>query len=166
MRDFCIGVFLLCAASGALGQTIYEKAEKDLTVNMRREEPAMRNAMEKARLTLDEFLLKAKKPAPGTDAYAVKVGIPQGNDTEYFWINDFAVSGQRFTGAINNQPEIVTSVKLGQRYSFDRGQIVDWVYVDVKKHKMYGNFTACALLTKEPASEAEELKRHYGLDCS
>src|SRR5664279_2990567 len=118
MWKFCTQVLILCVTGNALCQSISEKAEKDLTVNMRREEPAMRQAIEKARATLDQFLMKEKKPAPGTDAYAVKVGIPQGKDTEYFWINDFTSSGDQFVGVINNDPEIVTSVKLGQRYTF------------------------------------------------
>ena len=30
---------------------------------------------------------------------------------------------------------------------------------------MMGNFTACALLTKEPPARAESFKRQYGLSC-
>ena len=30
---------------------------------------------------------------------------------------------------------------------------------------MYGNYTLCALLSEEPAAEAERVKAEYKLDC-
>jgi hypothetical protein len=30
---------------------------------------------------------------------------------------------------------------------------------------MKGNYTACALLKSAPPSEAEEFKKHFGLNC-
>ncbi|MGZ8407195.1 MAG: hypothetical protein ACXWVJ_04125 [Caulobacteraceae bacterium] len=55
--------------------------------------------------------------------------------------------------------------KLGERIEFSRGQIADWTYIDGAKGQMVGNFTGCALLTKEPPAQAEEFKRLYGLQC-
>jgi len=126
----------------------------------------MREAMDKARSSLQQFLEKVKKPEANTDGYAVKVGVPAGPDTEYFWVNEFAIAGDKFSGKINNEPRYTTLVKFGQLYSFGREQIVDWTYMDVKAHRMYGNFTACALLTKEPPADVEEFKQRYGLECS
>jgi hypothetical protein len=40
------------------------------------------------------------------------------------------------------------------------------MHVDVLKRKMYGNFTACALLTREPPQQAAEFRRRYGLECN
>jgi hypothetical protein len=31
--------------------------------------------------------------------------------------------------------------------------------------KMRGNFTACALLKREPADQAEAMKKQFGLSC-
>jgi uncharacterized protein YegJ (DUF2314 family) len=162
----CVVAVLSFAAGAAIAQSISDRAQNDQTINMAREEPAMRTAMEKGRATLDQFLSKAKAPAEGTAGYAVKVGISDGRNTEYFWIAEFTATGTSFSGVIHNQPEVISSVKSGQTYSFNRDQIVDWTYFDEAHHKMLGNFTACALLSKEPAEEAAEFKRSYGLDCS
>jgi uncharacterized protein YegJ (DUF2314 family) len=70
-----------------------------------------------------------------------------------------------FTGTINNQPRMVKSVRYGQQYNFIREQIVDWAYIDRDQKRMVGNFTVCALLTKESVKEAEATKKKYGLQC-
>ena len=149
----------------ACAQSITERAENDQTINMQSEEPAMQRAMEKARATLDDFLIKAKQPPAGTSSYALKVEFREGRDTEYFWVNEFTWSDGSFTGRINNEPRLVKSIKPGH-YKFSRSQIVDWTYIDEKNGRTFGNFTACALLSKEPPAQAEEFKRRHGRDCS
>ena len=56
-------------------------------------------------------------------------------------------------------------VKPGQIVKFSRSQIADWKYLDEKTGRTFGNFTACALLSKQPPAQAEEIKRRDGLDC-
>ena len=161
-----IATSFLFLSAAAFAQSITERAEKDQTINMESEEPAMRQAMEKAQATLDDFLVKAKQPAAGTSAYALKVAIREGRDTEYFWVNEFTWADSSFTGRINNEPRVVMNLKVGQIYKFTRSQIVDWTYIDEKAQRTFGNFTACALLSKEPPAQAEEFKRRHGLVCS
>ena len=98
--------------------------------------------------------------------YSVKVAVSEGDNTEYFWVIDFKASGSGFIGTINNGPELVHNVRNGEVYHFDRSRIVDWNYIDTKAKRMYGNFTACALLTQQPKADAEAFKRQYGLQCS
>ena len=151
--------------SPAFCQSFDERAKKDEIVVMQDEEPAMRNAFQKAKATLDDFLKKAKNPPAGTDRYAVKVGVRDGEDTEYFWLNDLKFTGSTYAGRINNEPEIVENVSYGEMYSFTREQIVDWTYMDNKNHRMMGNFTACALLSKESPDDVKKFKEQYGLVC-
>jgi uncharacterized protein YegJ (DUF2314 family) len=97
------------------------------------------------------------------DGFAVKVAIREGNQAEYFWITPFTVKDGAFSGEINNQPRLVHSVKLGQTITFDKSEIVDWMYLD--DNKMKGNYTACALLKSASKREVEEFKKRFGLDC-
>ena len=60
---------------------------------------------------------------------------------------------------------MVRTVKLDQTYEFTKDQIVDWLYLDLPKRKMVGNFTYCALLTSEPPAQAEAARRRFNLDC-
>jgi uncharacterized protein YegJ (DUF2314 family) len=132
---------------------------------MSNEEPVMQQAFAKARSTLAEFLKLAESRPAGLENFAVKVGIGDSNGTEYFWITDFTQNGERLVGKIGNTPQMVKTVKLDQMYEFRREQVVDWLYLDRKQRKMVGNFTYCALLTKEPPAEAEAAKKRYRLDC-
>jgi uncharacterized protein YegJ (DUF2314 family) len=54
-------------------------------------------------------------------------------------------------------------VKLGQLVEFSEAEIVDWLYME--GGKMHGNFTACALLKREPPDQLEAMKKQYGLSC-
>ncbi len=165
MPRLFVAALLLVSAIPALAESVMERSKADELVFMSDEEPAMRRAFQQARATLDEFLQKAKSPPGGTASYSLKVGIRDGKDVEYFWVGDFIQSDSGFTGTINNQPRLVKNVKFGQRYSFPREHIVDWTYVDRNERRMVGNFTLCALLTKEPAQEAEAMKKRFGLRC-
>jgi uncharacterized protein YegJ (DUF2314 family) len=60
---------------------------------------------------------------------------------------------------------MLKSVKFAQTYKFSKSQIVDWTYLDRPNRKMAGNFTACALLSKESPADAEAMKKRYGLNC-
>lgn len=162
----CIPLFLLFfAVQSVNAQPLTERAKNDELAFMQDEDPAMQKALQAARATLDEFLEKAKAPPSGTSSYAVKIGIKEGNNTEYFWVNELATAGDELTGKINNEPRMVKLVKFGETYKFSKSQIVDWTYLDRTNRKMAGNFTACALLSKEPPAEAEAMKKHYGLNC-
>ncbi|MDR7335301.1 DUF2314 domain-containing protein [Roseateles asaccharophilus] len=165
MRNIClIALTAVCAA--AHSQSAVERAAKDdELVFMRDQEPAMQKAFDKAAATLDEFLQKAKVPSADHTSFALKVAISQGKDTEYFWVNNFTEKDGAFEGEIGNEPRMVNTVKFGQRYRFPRSRVVDWTYIDKVQRKMVGNFTLCALLTKESKQDAQAMKKRFKLDC-
>lgn len=158
---------LLCSAaiySSAFSQSFTDKAKKDSAVDMSDEDPAMQKAMERARAGLEDFLRKAGSPPPDTDQYSVKVRVSEGDKQEYLWVSNLKAQGDLWSGRIDNLP-IIRSVKKGQSYSFAKTEIVDWTYINRSKKKVFGNFTTCALLTKEPPGVAESIQRQYGLEC-
>jgi uncharacterized protein YegJ (DUF2314 family) len=165
-NSFLVGVIAIFApVTVAFGQSLVERAERDEVVHMASEEPAMREAFRKAAATLEEFLSIAARPRAGTTGYALKVAISDGRNTEYFWVNDFSHEGDRFKGTLNNEPRLVKKHRIGEQIGFSRTQIADWTYTDEVNGQMLGNFTACAILTKEPPASVEEFKRRYGLRC-
>ena len=127
----------------------------------------MSRAIERARASLDDFLRTAAAPPPGTSNFGLKVRISDETNTEYFWVNTVSVQSAGFGGILGNEPRAVKKYKLGERIAFQRDQIVDWTYIDRSKGspRMVGNFTACALLTKEPPAQAREYKERIGLAC-
>lgn len=162
---FQILILFVAAFDIAHAQNLVDRAKRDEIAHMSREEPAMRKAFEQAKASLDTFFAQAKAPATGSDSYALKVAVSDGRNTEYFWVADFAGDGEQFTGVLNNQPRLVMKHRYGEKIAFRRDQIADWTYMDTANRRMHGNFTACALLTKEPPAQAAEFKRQYGLRC-
>jgi uncharacterized protein YegJ (DUF2314 family) len=158
-------VSLLFNVVGAGAQSISEKAQNDEVIVRDNSDPAMRKALAHAAQTLPDFLKLAADPKPGTTSYALKVAISDGRNTEYFWVNKFGREGRSFVGTLSNEPRLVKIHRNDDRITFTENQIVDWMYIDDINRRMVGNFTACALLSKEPPAQAAAFKRQYGLTC-
>lgn len=153
----------LALAVSVSAQTVLDKAKNDQIARVPKGDAEMAAAFRKARATLKEFLALARAPRSSITNYAVKVGIPEGDTTEYFWISKFIEKDGEFIGRIDNTPRLVRSVREGQRILFEESDIVDWLYRE--NGKMVGNYTACALLKKEPPRQAEAFKKEFGLAC-
>ena len=165
MKMLTLAALLLCAGC-APTQTVMERAARGELVFMADEAPPMKKAFARAAATLDEFLAKARAPQPHEEGFSLKVAISQGANTEYFWVNHFVEKDDgSFEGEIGNEPRMVKTVKRGHVYAFPRARIVDWLYIDRSERRMVGNFTLCALLTKESRAEAEAVKQRFKLDC-
>lgn len=156
---------LLLDIGAAVAQGALERSKRDEVVVMSDDDPAMRTAFAKARAGLDGFLALLDKPAPDTRLYSVKIAIRDGNVNEFFWLTDLTRNGDRFLGRLNNTPRSVKTVHEGQMLTFSREEIRDWMYVDDARQRMVGNFTLCALLTKESPKSAADMKRATGLVC-
>jgi uncharacterized protein YegJ (DUF2314 family) len=161
----CISAAALSACGTPDQTTITERAQSDSVQVVKSDDPEMLRAFAKAKETLDEFLARLAAKDPALAMPALKVRIQDGDAVEYFWVTSPSVSGQVFSGTIDNEPETVRNVHNGQVISFQKSQIYDWTYHDPDGRKTFGNFTACALLTHEPPASAAEFKKTYGLNC-
>lgn len=159
-----VALLVLLFPPSVFSLSFTDKAKKDKAVEMSDEDPAMQKAMERAQAGLDDFLRKAGSPPPNTDQYSVKVRVSDGDSQEYLWVSNLKAQGDLWSGRIDNLP-MIRSVKKGQSYAFAKTEIVDWTYIDKSKKKVVGNFTTCALLTKEPPAVTQSIQKQYGLEC-
>ncbi|MGH1470897.1 MAG: DUF2314 domain-containing protein [Cellvibrionaceae bacterium] len=125
----------------------------------------MQKAFNRARKTLNDFFNIAKTQPEGTQGYSLKIGITQGEHTEFFWVYPFEETEEGFSARINNQPKIIDSVFKGEIVSFVRGQIVDWTYDNKEANTLHGNFTGCVDVNREAPDNAEQFMKLYGLNC-
>ena len=146
-------------ASGSL----MDKAKRDEVVTLKKGDPDMAAAFRKARETLPEFLALVRARQSTVTKLAVKIAIPAGDDDEYFWLTEVGQHGNKYVGRINNTPRAAKQVKFGQVIQFSESEIVDWLYME--DGKMRGNFTACAMLKREPADQVDAMRKQYGLRC-
>lgn len=148
------GAFL--ALCGALLISASARAENpDHIVTVDANDAEMNAAMTRARATIEPVLQKLEEGS--VDTFSVKVGIQDGGQVEYFWLNNIDFQDGIFTGTIDNAPERVHNVKLGQKITVKKGDIADWLYR--KNGKMYGNYTLRVLLKKMPPDEAAKYRK-------
>lgn len=162
----CLAASLSIVHGSAMAQRKAAQPKNDEVVEIKAADPAMRAAFKKAQSTLNDFLLVTQAPGNKLQSVALRIVIHQGKKTEYLWVTPFTVRGMGFSGKVNNMPTVLTNIQMGQEVIFARKDVVDWMYVDPATKTMHGNFTTCALLQKAPASEVNEMKKRYGLDCS
>ncbi len=135
-------------------------SEKPETFSDEYDEQKMEQAIQESQSTFDEFLARFRNPKPGDAGFHVKVRIEDGDDAEQFWLGTLKLDKQPYSGTIDNEPGIVSNVKLGQRYNFTKDDISDWMYMS--NGKMQGNRTLRVLMESMPKEEADALKQQFG----
>jgi uncharacterized protein YegJ (DUF2314 family) len=114
----------------------------------------MNTAMATARSTVGEFTAALASPTADQSGFSVKMPVEEGGKTEHMWLADVSYDGKSFHGTINNDPEMVKSVKLGQKVSVDASGISDWMYIE--KGVLVGGYTIRVLRdTMSPTERAD-----------
>ena len=127
---------------------------KDPVSEVAADDPQMNAAIARARSEVDRVI---KALASGHDV-SVKLAVREGSQVEHFWLSDVAYSSanQSFSGKIDNDPEMVSSVAYGQSVSVRKTEITDWLYIE--GGRMYGNYTLRVLLPRMPKAEADKMR--------
>jgi uncharacterized protein YegJ (DUF2314 family) len=123
----CLALFLVLAVALA---GCGKKHPADKVAYVADDDPAMNAAMEKARSNVGTFIAALKSPKAGQSSFSVKMAFTDGTNTEHMWLTLVTFGGTNFQGAVNNEPEKVKAVKLGQKVTVARDKISDWMYVE------------------------------------
>jgi uncharacterized protein YegJ (DUF2314 family) len=129
---------------------------EDQAIMVPGDDSAMVAAIAHARELLDGFLALAGSESADISEPGVKVMIRDGSKVEHFWVTPFARDGDTFTGVLANEPQLVTTVKAGQTYSFTRADISDWMYHH--GDHIHGAYTLKAMLPRLPEAQAEQFR--------
>jgi len=146
--SFLLTLFVSCSRDGR---------RHDQTVGVRPEDPEMVAAIAKARSLLPEFWRIYDHPEHGETDFCLKVKLAHKDQVEHFWVSDLERANGTVFGKINNDPEFVKTVKLGQRIQIIEADISDWLYM--RDRKMHGNYTARALFKQMSPKEVETYKK-------
>lgn len=130
--------------------------EADTAVSVASDDPEMLAAIAKARETLPQFWTTFEKHEHGESGFALKVKITDKNGSEHFWATDLERRDGKIMGTINNDPNVVSTVKFGERIEIPESDISDWLYM--RDGKMVGNETVKPLFKTMPTDEAKRVK--------
>jgi uncharacterized protein YegJ (DUF2314 family) len=108
-------------------------------------------AIARAQAEVDNFIAILDK-RQGYD-FSVKAPITDKGQTEHFWMGDVTYDNGVFEGIIDNEPAVVSNVKLGQKWKIKKADISDWSFK--RNGKIHGNYTMRPLLKTLPKDDAD-----------
>ncbi len=164
-KMFFAAIGLLCASTSCARDKAPEETPRERREAMQsgqKEKPAtlvtgafdqdeMDRAMARAKSEVDNFISILKK-REGYD-FSVKVGITDQGETEFFWVVDVNYLNGVFEGVIDNEPGVVSNVRIGQKWRVPKDEIADWSFK--RDGKIHGNYTMRPLLKTLPKEEAD-----------
>ena len=155
----------LAAPMPQLKTTLPGKPDQVFTMDA--DHPLMLRAIRRARSELADFLELAESPPGNLTHFSVRVTLLERNEAEYIWVTGFAQDDNSlFAGVVDGDIHMKSRFKRGDRFTFRRGDIVDWTYTDTGKGRVHGAYTECALLTLAPAADAQQIREKNQLDCN
>ena len=153
---FLLFTLLAAIIAGCAPRDKVANAPRDKVIDVGENDPEMNAAIAKARSELPLFWQVFEKRERGESNFSVKVEITDENGTEYFWATDIERNDGKTTGIINNDPNIVANVKMGDRIEIPETDIADWLYM--RDDKMVGNHTLTVLFKQMPPDEVRKYK--------
>ena len=131
-------------------------SKQDKIISVKPDDAEMNAAIARARASLPQFWEVFGNPAHGEKGFSLKVRITDKHGSEHFWLTDIERKDGQLHGIVNNDPDIVKNVKLGQLIAIPEADISDWMYM--REGKMVGNYTLRVLFKSMPANEVKQYK--------
>ena len=100
------------------------------TIAISEDDPELVYARQSARNTLNQFIYSLQNPRPGQTLFAVKAKFEDDSGVEYMWLTDLRYENGEFVGVVNNEPSVVSNIRMGQEYRVAAYAIDDWMILD------------------------------------
>ena len=135
------------------------------------DDPKMQEAFTKARSTFKYFWRELSwefnRIVPALDLAFVKVACHQkklfkGVQTEFMWISNISFDGITVKGVLNNEPNVLTNIKLGDVVEVPVAEICDWMFST--NRKVYGGFTIQVIRAMMSENDRAAHDSAWGLD--
>lgn len=121
----------------------------------------MNAAVEKAKMTFNEFVDALKNVDQNKSDFSIKVPFEYADGHEHIWVAEIELKEDRIYGYINNDPVYVTHIKLGDEIEIKPDQISDWFYIE--DGKLIGGFTIRVLRDRMTDEEKQQLDDSFGV---
>ena len=138
------------------GDTVEREGEPPVSY-VADDDAKMLAAIEKARSTVDRFIAALDDPKPAQSFFSVKIPVKDGDHVEHMWITPVRYENDRFFGVINNEPDMVETVEIGDEVDVAKDEISDWMFVE--DGKLMGGYTLRVLRDGSSAEDREAFDR-------
>lgn len=92
------------------------------------------------------------------EVFSIKLAFDTKTGTEHIWLVNISKEEGSFYGTIDNLPNSINSVRLGDRIKIPREQITDWLFI--KERKLFGGFTIRELRNRMSNEERIEFDKN------
>ena len=145
------------ALIGVLLTLLTACSKRDKVVGIGDDDPEMAAAISKAQATLPQFWQMFDKREHGESNFVLVVRITDKGRIEHFFATDFERRDGKTMVTISNKPNIVASVRIGDRIEIPEADITDWRYM--RDGKYVGNVTFKAQFKHMRAADVEQVKK-------
>lgn len=122
----------------------------------------MNEAIKKSRQTFDNFLIAFKNQKRNQTNFSVKMPFPTKDGAEHIWLVNVESNGEKLFGQVDNLPENVKSIKLGDKIEINRNKISDWFYIE--NNKLVGGLTIRVLRDRMSPNEKKQFDQEFGVE--
>jgi uncharacterized protein YegJ (DUF2314 family) len=155
-------IILTLISFGTFGQTDKKQRQGEPDIyNVESDDKEMNEAIKKSRLTFDDFLTTFKNKKRSQSNFSVKMPFPTNYGAEHIWLVNIESKDGKLFGQVDNVPESVTSIKLGDKIEIDRNKISDWFYIE--DNRLIGGLTIRVLRDRMTPIEKRQFDREFGV---
>jgi uncharacterized protein YegJ (DUF2314 family) len=124
----------------------------------------MNAAIGEAKKTAQQFILALQLRSPNQSDFCVKKPFRQGEEVEHIWLANVTFDGKEFHGKVENDPEEITGIKIGDEAEVGPDEISDWMYLE--NGKLVGGYTIRVLYSHSSAVEKSNFLNniHFRMD--
>ncbi|WP_291090435.1 DUF2314 domain-containing protein [Flavobacterium sp. BFFFF1] len=136
--------------------------QNDPIVNVSAEDIEMNKAIQTAKNTLKDFNNALILKNANFNSFALKVKFEDGEDVEHVWLSYIEKRNGEFFGVVDNLPEKITNLKLGDTIKIEKSKITDWMFLE--KTKLNGGFTIRVLRNRMNEAEKKKFDSECGFE--
>lgn len=124
------------------------------------DDPEMNKAMQRARDSIAEYIIRLQTPPPTQSYLGLKARFEEGDRVEHIWISGVQYKNKMFVGTVGNEPVDVTSVRFGDPVTVPVERVSDWMAVD--SGRLVGGYTLRLLRKRMSPEERAEFDSSTG----
>ena len=154
-------LFSICILSCNSNKKI-ERQNEPTIYNVEENDVEMNKAIEKAKQTIDSFDYAFKNNSRVFTFFGLKKKFEENGNIEHLWIGNIQkIESGKYIGVIDNLPEKIKSVKLGDTVQIEKKEISDWMYI--KKSELHGGYTIRLLRERMTEEERKKFDAESGM---
>jgi uncharacterized protein YegJ (DUF2314 family) len=122
----------------------------------------MNEAINKSRDSFGQFVTAFENKNGDQTGFSVKMPFLTEDGAEHIWVvRIYSVDGKLF-GQVDNVPENVSGVELGDEIEIERNKISDWFYIE--NNRLIGGLTIRLLRDRMSPYEKEQFDQEFGVE--